>query len=150
MSRSGSAPADRDELRPGALDPLARGAVGEDPHLVTAVDELTRERELRWGVAAEREERLEDPHILHLSATKMKESSAPRNERSYRMTARADAAAATGERLLAAAWKHFGTRPYEEIRLREIAADALVTDRRSSHASIPRTSCSPRRTGGGG
>ena len=44
------------------------------------------------------------------------------------MSARADAAAATGERLLAAAWKHFGTRPYEEVRLREIAADALVTE----------------------
>jgi AcrR family transcriptional regulator len=114
--------------------------VGEDPHLVTPVDELTRERELRWGIAAEREERLEDPHILHLSMTKMKKSSAPREdsasrkdsaprmERSYRMTARADAAAATGERLLAAAWKHFGTRPYEEVRLREIAADALVTE----------------------
>ena len=60
--------------------------------------------------------------------TKMKKSSAPRKERTYRMTARADAAAATGERLLAAAWKHFGTRPYEEVRLREIAADALVTE----------------------
>jgi len=44
------------------------------------------------------------------------------------MSARAEAAAATGERLLAAAWKHFGTRPYEEVRLREIAADAGVTE----------------------
>jgi AcrR family transcriptional regulator len=44
------------------------------------------------------------------------------------MSARADAAAATGERLLAAAWKHFGTRPYEDVRLREIAADAGVTE----------------------
>ena len=44
------------------------------------------------------------------------------------MSARADAAAATGERLLAAAWKHFGTRAYEEVRLREIAADAGVTE----------------------
>ncbi len=44
------------------------------------------------------------------------------------MSARADAAAATGERLLAAAWKHFGTRPYEEVRLREIAAEAGVTE----------------------
>jgi AcrR family transcriptional regulator len=60
--------------------------------------------------------------------TKMKKSSVPGKERTYRMTARADAAAATGERLLAAAWKHFGTRPYEEVRLREIAADALVTE----------------------
>jgi len=44
------------------------------------------------------------------------------------MSARADAAAATGERLLAAAWKHFGTRAYEEVRLREIAAEAGVTE----------------------
>ena len=44
------------------------------------------------------------------------------------MSARADAAAATGERLLAASWTHFGARPYEEVRLREIAADAGVTE----------------------
>ena len=44
------------------------------------------------------------------------------------MSARADAAAATAERLLAAAWRHFGSRPYEEVRLREIAADAHVTE----------------------
>ncbi len=44
------------------------------------------------------------------------------------MSARAEAAAATGERLLEAAWKHFGTRAYEEVRLREIAADAGVTE----------------------
>jgi AcrR family transcriptional regulator len=43
------------------------------------------------------------------------------------MTARADAAAATGERLLAAAWEHFGSRPYEEVRLQDIASDAGVT-----------------------
>ena len=43
------------------------------------------------------------------------------------MTARAEAAAATGERLLAAAWRHFATRPYEEVLLREIAAEAGVT-----------------------
>jgi AcrR family transcriptional regulator len=60
--------------------------------------------------------------------TQMKKSSAPRKERTYRMTTRADATAATGERLLAAAWKHFGKRPYKEVRLREIAADALVTE----------------------
>ena len=49
------------------------------------------------------------------------------HKRSYRMTARADAAAATGERLLAAAWEHFGSRPYEEVRLQDIATDAGVT-----------------------
>jgi len=49
------------------------------------------------------------------------------HKRSYRMTARADAAAATSERLLAAAWEHFGSRPYEEVRLQDIASDAGVT-----------------------
>jgi AcrR family transcriptional regulator len=48
-------------------------------------------------------------------------------KRPYRMTARAQAAAATGERLLAAAWRHFATRPYEEVLLREIADEANVT-----------------------
>jgi AcrR family transcriptional regulator len=43
------------------------------------------------------------------------------------MTARADAAAATGERLLAVAWEHFGSRPYEEVRLQDIAGDAGVS-----------------------
>ncbi len=43
------------------------------------------------------------------------------------MTARADGAAATRERLLAAAWRYFATRPYEDVRLSEIAADAEVT-----------------------
>ncbi|HEY3864721.1 MAG TPA: helix-turn-helix domain-containing protein [Solirubrobacteraceae bacterium] len=43
------------------------------------------------------------------------------------MSARADAASATAERLLAAAWRHFATRPYEHVRLREIAAEAGVT-----------------------
>jgi AcrR family transcriptional regulator len=54
--------------------------------------------------------------------------STARTKRAYRMTARADAAAATGERLLAAAWSHFGSRPYEDVRLRAIAADAGVTE----------------------
>jgi AcrR family transcriptional regulator len=44
------------------------------------------------------------------------------------MSTRAQAAAATGERLLAAAWQHFGTRAYEDVRLREIAANAGVTE----------------------
>jgi AcrR family transcriptional regulator len=43
------------------------------------------------------------------------------------MSARAEAANATAERLLAAAWRHFATRPYEQVRLREIAAEAGVT-----------------------
>jgi AcrR family transcriptional regulator len=43
------------------------------------------------------------------------------------MTARAEAAAATGERVLASAWRHFGRLPYEAVRLADIAADAQVT-----------------------
>lgn len=43
------------------------------------------------------------------------------------MSARADAAAATRERLLRAAWRHFATRPYEEVRLRDVAEEAGVT-----------------------
>jgi AcrR family transcriptional regulator len=43
------------------------------------------------------------------------------------MSARADAAAATRERLLAAAWMLFSERPYEDVRLREVAAVAQVT-----------------------
>lgn len=43
------------------------------------------------------------------------------------MVARAQASAATGERLLAAAWTRFATVPYEDVRLRDIAADAAVT-----------------------
>jgi AcrR family transcriptional regulator len=53
-------------------------------------------------------------------------SSSPQ-KRPYRMSSRAEAAAATGERLLAAAWQHFTTRPYEEVLLREIATEAQVT-----------------------
>ncbi len=49
------------------------------------------------------------------------------SKRPYRMSARADAATATAERLLAAAWRHFATRPYEQFRMREIAAEAGVT-----------------------
>jgi AcrR family transcriptional regulator len=43
------------------------------------------------------------------------------------MSARANATAATGERLLAAAWRHFATRPYDDVKLHEIAGDAGVT-----------------------
>jgi AcrR family transcriptional regulator len=51
------------------------------------------------------------------------------------MTARAQAAAATRERLLAAAWRQFASRPYEDVRLREIAAEAHVTAQ-TLHASF--------------
>jgi AcrR family transcriptional regulator len=45
-------------------------------------------------------------------------------KRRYRMVARAEAAAATRERLLSAAWRHFSERPFEGVRLAEVAADA--------------------------
>jgi AcrR family transcriptional regulator len=51
------------------------------------------------------------------------------------MSARAQATAATRRRLLAAAWEHFGTQPYEEVRLSEIAAAAAVTVQ-TLHASF--------------
>lgn len=49
------------------------------------------------------------------------------SRRPYRMSARAEAAAATAERVLAAAWRQFGSRPYEQVRLRDVAAEAQVT-----------------------
>ncbi len=48
-------------------------------------------------------------------------------KRPYRMVARAEAAAATQERILASAWRHFAERPYEQVRLVDIARDAGVT-----------------------
>lgn len=48
-------------------------------------------------------------------------------KRTYRMVARAEAAAATGERILASAWRRFAERPYEQVRLADIASDADVT-----------------------
>jgi AcrR family transcriptional regulator len=43
------------------------------------------------------------------------------------MSIRADAAAETGQRLLSAAWRHFATRPYDDVRLRDIAEEAGVS-----------------------
>jgi len=43
------------------------------------------------------------------------------------MAARAEAAAETRVRLLSAAWQQFASRPYEDVLLREIAADAGVS-----------------------
>jgi AcrR family transcriptional regulator len=43
------------------------------------------------------------------------------------MAARAEAAAETRVRLLSAAWRQFASRPYEDVLLREIAADAEVS-----------------------
>jgi AcrR family transcriptional regulator len=43
------------------------------------------------------------------------------------MVARAEAATATRERLLASAWRYFSEHSYEQVRLADIAADAGVT-----------------------
>jgi AcrR family transcriptional regulator len=43
------------------------------------------------------------------------------------MVARAAAATATRERLLASAWRYFSEHPYEQVRLADIAANAGVT-----------------------
>lgn len=48
-------------------------------------------------------------------------------KRKYRMVARAEAAAATQERILASAWQRFSEQPYEGVRLADVAADAGVT-----------------------
>jgi AcrR family transcriptional regulator len=54
-------------------------------------------------------------------------SAEPATKRRYRMVARAQAVAASGERMLSSAWRGFCERPYEEVRLADIAADAEVT-----------------------
>src|SRR4051794_38231921 len=54
-------------------------------------------------------------------------SGEPATRRRYQMVARARASEASGERMLSAAWMRFCARPYEEVRLAEIAADARVT-----------------------
>src|SRR3954447_24769271 len=48
-------------------------------------------------------------------------------KRTYRMVARAEAAAATRDRLLASAWRHFAERPFERVRLADVARDAGVS-----------------------
>jgi len=58
--------------------------------------------------------------VFHFSLNKMNLPESSQNKRPYRMSARADTANATAERLLEAAWRHFATRPYEQVRLREI------------------------------
>jgi AcrR family transcriptional regulator len=43
------------------------------------------------------------------------------------MVVRAEAAAATRDRLVAAAWRHFAERPFEDVRLADVARDAGVS-----------------------
>ena len=47
--------------------------------------------------------------------------------RTYRMTARADAAERTGERITDAMLRRFAELPYDRIRLEDVAAVAEVT-----------------------
>lgn len=54
-------------------------------------------------------------------------SGAQAGTRSYRMVARAEAAEATGRRVLDAALELFTAHPYEEVSLEEVAARAQVT-----------------------
>jgi AcrR family transcriptional regulator len=56
----------------------------------------------------------------------MASTSAPEKRR-YRMVARAEAAAATRERLLAAAWRHFADNPFDSVRLADVATDGGVS-----------------------
>src|SRR5215475_225141 len=58
--------------------------------------------------------------IFGVSVTDMK-------SRSYEMRARAASAAATAERVIAAARNRFGRQPYDEVTLEMLAADAGVT-----------------------
>jgi len=53
--------------------------------------------------------------------------SATASKRPYRMRARAEAAAATGERILAAASELFHQRPYDEVTLEDVARLAGVS-----------------------
>jgi AcrR family transcriptional regulator len=48
-------------------------------------------------------------------------------KRRYRMVARAEAAAETRERLLAAAWGRFSKHAFDDVRLADVAADADVS-----------------------
>jgi len=47
--------------------------------------------------------------------------------RKYRLVARAEAAAATRDRLLASAWEHFSERTFDGVRLADVAAGAGVS-----------------------
>lgn len=118
-----------DELSSGSFNALACRAVREHLHVVTTCNELAGNGKLWRRVAAERHECLQDAHAtIDLSRNQLNmSSSSQQTKRPYRMSARAETAAATRERILAAAWEHFAARPYEQIRLQEIAADAAVT-----------------------
>src|SRR3954462_6387365 len=48
-------------------------------------------------------------------------------KRTYRMVARAEAAAATRERLLASAWRHFSRQVFDGVRLSDVPRDARAS-----------------------
>src|SRR3954447_13293950 len=54
-------------------------------------------------------------------------ASATSQKRRYRMVVRAEAATATRERLLGSAWRHFAARPFDDVRLTDVARDAGVS-----------------------
>ena len=54
-------------------------------------------------------------------------TTSPPEKRSYRMVARAETAAATRERLLSSAWRHFAAHSFEAVRLADVARDAEVS-----------------------
>ena len=59
---------DLDQLGTGRPHPLGGGAVGEDPDLMAAGDELAGHGELRRSVAAEGHQRLQDLHAILILA----------------------------------------------------------------------------------
>ena len=69
------------------------------------------------------------PRSIHVTVGDVNTETIPRLSRSYRMAARAEAAGATGARVLDVALELFTRRPYDEISLEEIAAKAKVTKR---------------------
>jgi AcrR family transcriptional regulator len=64
-------------------------------------------------------------YSLYVASSEMARGAS--TKRKYEMVARAEAVAETQARLLAAAWRHFSERAYEQVRLRDVAADAGVT-----------------------
>lgn len=62
-----------------------------------------------------------------MSSRSQQQRATPEQKRAYRMAARAEAAAQTRVRLLSAAWQQFASHPYEDVLLRNIAADAGVS-----------------------
>lgn len=69
------------------------------------------------------------PSYLNVTLGDMITAAVSHQRRPYRMAARAEAARATGERVLDVALELFTGKPYDEVSLEEIAARANVTKR---------------------